>query len=101
MRCRCGLSEHQIKCVLSLSHFLDPAVISGRTGRVVINCRRPREPAARYEFGNDKRHRIANRHPVEFGSECEFRLTAQDLDPAVSRSVDPDRGPLDDDPPIV
>ena len=58
----------------------DTAVISGRTGLVAINCRRAREPAARYEFSNDRAHWIANRHPVEFGSEYQFRFTAQDLD---------------------
>ncbi len=58
----------------------DPAVISGRTGLVAIHSRRPRELTARYEFGNDETHWITNRHPVEFGSECEFRFTAQDLD---------------------
>lgn len=58
----------------------DPAVLSGRTGLIAIHYRRPRELTTRYEFGNDEAHRIANRHPVEFGSECQFRFTAQDLD---------------------
>src|SRR5215469_9633296 len=57
----------------------DPAVISRRPGFVAINCRRPREPATRYEFSNDEAHRIANRYPMEFGSESQRRFTAQDV----------------------